>query len=120
MQAQWSTQCVRSLQFTVGRDVPARHEVKPSFPAIPRPEAADHLGLHGRCPCVRSPLSLGLGTKKGRLAFDRYSTGVSSVREVVPEGFMLDASVVPDGNRSAFPLNATLEFRLLNVVEEHI
>jgi hypothetical protein len=45
---------------------------------------------------------------------------IAPLRIVVPQGEVLGASIVPEGNRIRTPLKPTLEFWILDMPEQHL
>src|SRR5476651_2804716 len=52
------------------------------------------------------------------VARDRDAVAAAGVRPVVPHGAVLDAAIVPEGDRVLLPAEAALEQRVLHVLVE--
>ena len=57
------------------------------------------------------------GSVEGLVAPDGHPVAVPPLRIVVPHGVVLDAAVVPEGDGTLLPAEATLELRRLHVAE---
>ena len=58
--------------------------------------------------------------KKRSVAFDRDSVAAAYMRVVVPERMVLDAPVVPEGDRVVFPREADMKLGRTYVIEEEL
>src|SRR5262245_26483851 len=82
----------------------------------------------GRCraaPCAsrrgaRPPDAEVSGPEERLVAPDRHAVTVAPRRVIVPHRVMLDAAVVPEGDRARLPAEAAVELRRLHVAEQHL